>query len=317
MSIEKSYKIDTKNDSLVINHGRRQFLFDLDIFLATSLFTTAIAGKWISKLLEEQVDRYNIDGGYKPLEPVTIEGRNFRNIGVGHTPGTLFANIKDIKKRVSNSPYVFLEYFSVTEQTLALPTTTDNELKTYSTYRDYTARFFGGIGRECAIEGKDILVVNPEYDYSHRQLQILELFLLSGLPIATSVNILAKRKLTRRTFLKTAGITLPSLIIASWLLLDKENIPGWYLIDYRDVRSSLGVRKALQSYGSEINKEQEVPMFQGNTHNGMVDYLENPDYAARRQKVYLHYQLFGNNPLRRYTFDQSENTWQLKDTIDF
>lgn len=275
------------------------------------------------------------------LPPVAIAGKRIQIIGATHTPKTFFAYEGEITQIVKNAPFIALEYFTEDIQQRALTSTTDERLKQITTYNDYPENYFGGIGRICAREGKDIVVVNPETEYS----QSFEFYVAIGLPPALigsdAVNIyrrIMNKKTARRHLLRGIGYLASGTIIASWAdktrqlrttleqkgILspdlseeEKADILGWNLIDYRNVRSAQGIEKAIKLFGNDIPQGQNVAFFQGSDHNGVYEYLKNPTLRDIKNVSYAPYHLGGENTIRRYTFNKALDQWELKQEIPY
>ncbi len=305
------------------SHTRKNLLRNLG-GIAKFVGISAIAAKGVDLGLDvfldsfaEAEDVYDFENScYEVWDSVEVNGKKVRPVGVSHLPNTLFANEADIVKKVKLAPFVFLEYFWEKDRKRALPSTSDEELLAERTYDDLTGAFFAGIGRICAAEGKDVIVVNPQSKISY----YTELYLLFGLPVSLIATGNKKReRLSRRSFLRKAGAGVAGLVWLPWVFPNASPVHlRWNLIDYRDVRSAKGIDKAIKRYGDKIGPTQEVPLFQGRSHNsGMVKYLQDPRLREAKAFSYLHYRLAEENTIRRYTYNAEVNSWLVKEKVEY
>lgn len=322
---------------------RRDFLKELALFTFSSAGSAFIFSELIFGM-EEKGELTDEDlNSYEPLAPIEVEGKTFRLVGVFHTVQTLYQNQKDIRQRVEKAPFVFLECFDPEIRNLSLPMMSDKEF--FTSRARSTFLFFAGIGRACAQEGKDIIAVDPRTQAA----SWIEFYLLSGLPIgflsskfddyfAGLVSRALRQPLSRRGLIKMP-LYLPSAVLASsWSgvsrkarlafektgilgseLSDQEkaDLLGWSIFDWRDLSSANGLTRAIQLYKDEISQSQEIVMFQGSGHNGVIEYLKRPDLRRKKLRFYSHYNLLGDNSIRRYCYNSRENLWELKERVPY
>lgn len=320
---------------------RIKFLSDLGKFLMWSGMSSAVAQTGLSMLIDSEVRKGTYEASkYEPMPPLVLTGKRFRLVGVSHDPKTFELNEQDTERRVDNAPFVLLEYFHNDISRISIPSADIKNLPEQK-YNDLVYKFYGGIGKICAIKGKDIICVNPENAFS----QELDLYVLFGVPGAlaiTDAEYLIKKfgskPVSRRHFLKLIAYGAAGLTWATWTGLtrqmrknlenagvmpsdlpdqEKADILGWNLIDWRDLKSSQGVRTAFENFGQEISSTQEVPMFQGSGHNGILEYLKDPQLVERKDKLYAHQNLVGSNSVRRFSFNRGSNKWELTKEISY
>lgn len=268
--------------------------------------------------------------------PYEIGRHRLNVVGVVHQLPTLENYREKLTELVSQSPFVILEYLDNQIRRRAEDTLESQDSGiTPNSIGESTTAFFAGLARICADSRKDIIVVNPQSEAT----EILQQLILYGIPIGlifASMNL--RRGLSRRHFIALTATTIPAIlefdrsfrltrrlrnmlenvgIGQNNLQLDEEaNLLGWNHSDYRDLKSAIGIRKALQIYDSEASRG-EIPIIQGAWHNGIAEYMKNPDLVEQKLFMYPHYQLLGTNSLRRYTYNQGKNAWELREELPF
>lgn len=274
---------------------------------------------------------------YQPLDPFPIHGTYLRVIGVFHTRETFADNVQDIRLRVQRAPVVFLEGFWDMIQKRARPGIIVDQQWNDGYDRSTGVDFFSGIGRICAQEGKDIVVVNPE----NETLKLAELALEYGPTwgiMYSGISHLSRKPMTRRGFLRYMGLGVTALITASKAGMTRKlrsaleaagilssdmpenqqaDILAWSSWDYRDLRSAEGVERVLKVFSNELIDHNEVVIFEGASHNGKLEYLKNPELRQLKMNFYRHYDLVDTDTIRRYTFNPSDNSWTLKQEIPY
>lgn len=270
--------------------------------------------------------------------PYEIGRHRLNVVGVAHQRPTLENYREELTELVSQSPFVILEALDDQMRRIAV----DPSTRPYTGYRpnpvvESTIAFFAGVARICADSHKDIIVVNPQ-SYTTSLLDVLIMFGIPTSGLIFTLTTSPNRSLSRRGFIaltasvpavlelegKFFGLTrrLRSLLEnfgvgQNHLQPDEEaDLLGWSHLDYRDLRSALGIRKILQVYDSEASRG-EVPIIQGAWHNGVIEYMQNPDLIEQKLVMYPHYQLLGTNTLRRYTYHQGKNAWELREELPF
>jgi len=326
-----------------IRISRREFLRDVVDFTAAMgllAFEPLHALTERSKEISERGGLENYLNFYEPLDPLPTQGTNLRIIGVKHTNETLVDNIEDIRARVQQAPFVFVEYFFDGIRNRArLGVYIDQKMNDGLGYSE-GVKFYSGIGRICAQEGKDIIVANPDNEWTGQT----ELF-IQALPTTVAINSLQffvknlqGKKITRRSFLRHLILGISALLSAtqtgytrdlrstleqaSILTSDipeneRADVLGWNLWDYRDIRTAEGIEYALQSFSDETSPEDEVPLFEGSYHNGMLEYLKKPELRQTKRNLYPHYNLVDHDTVRRYTYDPKQDTWILKQELPY
>lgn len=280
------------------------------------------------------------DPKYIELPHTFVYGKQVGIVGVSHIPKTFEANRENIEERVYGSPFTILEYFEDGARSIALPTTNFTEMKIRG-YNDLVDMFFGQIGRLCAEKGRDILVVNPETAMS-QYLESYYMFGLSGALVLSDIGYLhgkiKSEPVTRRHFLKLLGYVVTGFTWLSWLgstrelrntlgddlslntqtsELERADVLGMSLIDWRDVNSAIGISAAMKHYADEITVNQVIPVFQGAGHDGTAEYLKNLQTARNKSELYALRNLTGKNTVKRYTYDKNSNSWKLKEEIPY
>lgn len=322
--------------------SRRDFIRDA-INVSLSSFLVALNGWYDNSAhnLETGSGRTPEPSVYVPLDPIPVLGTNIRVIGVAHSRSTLVKNIEDIRSRIQHSPFIFLEVFFDEIRDRARPGIGIDQIM-HDRFDNYTSvKFFAGVGRICAEEGKDIIVVNPQ----NKQLEIIDKVIRFGLPgvvlgssTASLVDVLRRRPMTRRRFLEYSVLCAASLVTASYWdfprklrnaldrrgLLTTEvpeneqaDILSWSMLDYRDIRSSEGIETAIKLFRTEYFSQDEIAMFEGAGHNGKLEYLRDPKLREAKRLVYPHYNLVDTDTVRRYSFDPVANTWFLRQEIPY
>ncbi|MBN1263161.1 MAG: hypothetical protein JW991_02270 [Candidatus Pacebacteria bacterium] len=291
---------------------------------------------------------------YEPFEPIELHDGQFEMIGVSHTAQTLHLHQEEMRAKVAQAPFVFSEYFSPGVQRVARLEVTYDQLKAPENFH---LAFFGGLGKMCAEQGKDIVITNPQ----NKPSELLEFYLAGGIPVGlTGIGLveasklladLFKKRFTRRQILKGMFTQVPAWALvkalamgptaavwASWegytqkvqsALVEKglinSDLPpeeqaqllSWYMVDWRDVETAEGTDKAMSLYAGEISPSQTAPMFQGYGHGGMNEYLKNPDLRKKKLAHYPHYHAVGETSIRRYSHDQKSDTWKLVQKVDY
>ena len=306
---------------------------------AVALGFYPLLGPMFINSMEKTVTRL---ADYEPLEPVQVEGASLRIIGVAHTRETFDAHRDDIRRRVQQAPFVFLEYFKSRMRKLARLNMSIEQKNTNHDDNRPAVQFFSGVGRICAEEQKDIVVVNPD---ENDLLGNLELGMALGYPasllLESSVKSLATlfgKRMSRRTVSSYLGIGASALVLSSltggtrelrsmlqeqgilpstMAEIELANILGWSLVDYRDLRSADGIERTISSFAHELSSEVEIPMLEGGGHNGKIEYLRDPELRKAKKAVYPHYNLVDINTVRRYTYNPVDNAWTLKQEIPY
>lgn len=225
---------------------------------------------------------------------------------------------------------------------LATPDIPDDRLLKFSSASEAIDKFFSCIGRVCAQEGKDILVVNPQTIGSENVSGALTYGLLATLTVSDSLNIykrVNKQSVTRNGFLRGLGYFVGGISLASTLDFtrplrkkleeygflsnsgiskDKQaDILGFHHEDWRDIQTARGIEKVAQVFDAEVSDGRSVPVMQGSGHNGIYEYLHDSDGREAKTKLYAPYNFVGRHSIRRYSFDRSKNKWELKVEIPY
>lgn len=302
---------------------RRNFLSEGAKFIGASGLASIGIPEMIFSAVDSATSRGDVKIIYETLPTTTIEDGHLTMVGVTHISQTFQQHKNDIRTRVRNAPFTFLEYFNKEDQK--------------HPPQDQPHSFFGGVGSICAQEEKDVIVVNPETANA----QLIESFLLFGVPagfvfskLDTYLAELAAQSQTRRNFLKLSLYAPSALTWASWIgvtkdmrnileengilhssLTDKEkaNILGWNLIDWRDLNTACGLIKAKERYADEWGHGNEAVIFQGAFHKGILEYIQNNELREAKSRLYLQYNLVGNYAVSRFRYDTQKNTWALYD----
>ncbi len=293
-------------------------------------------GKTPAELVKEDQRRARRASTYEPVPSKDIADTQLNLVGVVHTGEVFARREQDITQRIQKSSLVMLEYFNTQMQLMAQPVSGSageyirNSFPP-SAYNDLVSGFFGGVGSICAREGKDIVVVNPETDWSQRLDASLLLGIGGGL-VATDVihgGRLAAKKLfkkgnplPRRTILRAVGYGAALTNLSSWYdqlehtdPKQEENPYRWSMLDWRDAVSAQGIRQTTEIYKEELPASSAVTLFQGNAHTrNTLYYLDHPTIAeAKITGVYPQYRFGGDYSVRRYHYDKKLHSWQLRD----
>lgn len=277
---------------------------------------------------------------YAVQEPFLVGRMNLQIIGVSHIVPTFEAHQDDFVGYIQQTPFVVLEYFNDSMRELAKPDTSDDKLLTPSSAYQLVDNFFALLGRACARENKDIVVVNPHTLSSELLSSTFSYGLLAELALSDIENLRKKisgQMVNRRNFLRFFGYILGLTSLASefdytkplrqrleeeHLLPNSEissekqaDLLGFYHQDWRDIQTAKGIKKISQVFNSELDEELLVPVIEGAWHNGKYEYLQNPLVAETKDKLYAAYNFVGNHSLRRYHFDNSANKWGLSVNI--
>jgi hypothetical protein len=300
--------------------------------------------------LEEPVDKgYLIDERYSlysPETPILVADRKFQMIGVRHNPQTLYQYQKEITEAIKNSPFVFLENFWESRHPYARPGVSWDEI---FALENRWLSFQAGLGKICAEQNKDIVVVNPQTVGTEG----LEFYLLLGIPIGITVHsyteaadfLISKlaKGVTRREFLTGRWMKAKNVLRAltaassffSWdhyfeftkaartKLIDEEiltphltpeeqvDILGWSFFDWRCAQGARGVTKAMERYQDEIDPSQIVPDIEGNHHKLMLHYLQKPLLRAAKCASYTaSFNPLGDLTIRRFFYSSSKDRWE-------
>lgn len=337
---------DCMPDELRDPESRRQFLKDLATFTGLSgiftwmAYTKAISLKEeLSGNLDEEDPRWIF---YEPQDPVDIMGSRLKLIGLSHTVQTFISYEDDVRGEVRRAPFVFAEYFGRELREHARPSLSNPQLKELASrnFFAYQGGFYIGLGKICAQEGKDIVVVNPQTNMS----ELVETYLMTGTPlglIVTDVLKLVRRisgePISRRSFLRLLGYGASTLTWASYLELTRKiraelgktgilssglseweqaDILGWHLLDFRDLRTADGIEKTMVEFSSEVNGGQE-PLFQGRRHGGVREYLNDKELRLAKMLFYQDHNLVSENTVRRYTWNSRTESWGLAMQIPY
>lgn len=291
---------------------------------------------------------------YEPGTVVPVQGKQVQHIGVAHAPESYRIHKEDIVDRIEQAPgFIFLEYFDDRSIHNALPSSPEPEEETtIVNMGSQIGAYFSAMGRAAAIAGKDIVVVNSDTQF----LQVSEVPVLSltAAVLANDVNSLKKtnegsKDITRRSFLGLAGKTAaraavyavggPVLLrqvtgIDATQRLQKElqaqgiltndltedeqaNILAWSYVDYRNLCSAIGVEAAIKKYGSEMQPDSTVPIFEGADHSGMLNYLVDPKLRDAKEVAYKPLNIASDRTVKRYHFDKENNRWELADRFKY
>lgn len=269
-------------------------------------------------------------GRFVEQAKVALDGRHVRWIGLDHTLQTFEANEPEIRKQVSESPFVILEYFQEQMRGRAKPDTSREEVKKLVTVAE---QFFASVGRVCAEEGKDVVVVNPDTPAAMLSYAFLAMGLPMGL-ILKAFSDISNGTQTKEKALVESVLTLP--IFAMYLTeaggarafrdyLDQEDgAPamenkadafGFSNSDWRDVVTAKGTRLALERYGQDADDTHPVTAYHGGLHYGTIEYLQKPELVREKERAYAGHNLIGDLSLRRYHFDRDSNSWAVADRV--
>lgn len=315
---------------------RRKFLSELSLFAMISGGSTLAGYMGLATYSEASARNREVstkETKYEVLPDVSLPNATIQLVGVKHIPETYFANRVDIDNKVKDAPFVVMEYFSEDIAKYAHRQVSDEVILQAGKTPDYTAAFFGAIGRAAAINGKDIFVVNPETPLN----QLIEAYTTMGLAgnfafheLPNLIEDLYKKRISRRDLLKIPLLTPAAVGIASWFQLtrkfrstlenlgimssdlneqEKADILGWSLIDYRDLNTAKGIQKMTDLYSEKIGNKK-VPVFQGARHNSVFEYLLKPKLIDYKDANYLHHNIVGDHTIRKYTFDDSSDNWK-------
>ncbi len=287
----------------------------------------------LDRALEEKVIAKSRD--FVPLASTLVEGKRIEGLGVTHLAETFVRNELKIRSKIADSHFVVVEHFGNGIKDLAKPEITSEDLlNERQSYNSRAWAFFAGVGKICAEQGKDIFVVNPQSNlnlfFDANSLIGIPMYLLtSGLAevsyepsglrealiVATLARWLSSHRLPYkvRDYLEDSNFFPPSTVPRD----ERAMTLGWSLNDYRDIRSSLGIRKILKVNGDEFPAGQALLYIQGAGHNGVAEYLRRPYLARFKQLIYPHYHLTRTRGIRRFHFNQQENQWELKQKIPF
>lgn len=272
--------------------------------------------------------------------PIHVRGKQVLFMGVSHDMNTYIEYKESFREAIKQSPFVVLEYFNQEIREKALPTVTDTELNTYDSFNETAENFFSGLGKICAEEGKDVIVINPQMPGTER----MELALTYGVSAGASIDVAATllatlrqkvgNQIDRRNFFKVIGTVAAVYAFNKWEsntrklrgmlenngilksdLSEKEkaDILGWFHVDWRDVRAADGFESIAEVYKEEIGDQPFVSV-NGSYHNGVTEYLQNPILRAAKRPLYLQYDVLGDTSIRRFRFDKEQNKWKQTDT---
>jgi len=277
--------------------------------------------------------------------PIPVAGSKIQLIGISHNAKFMdekeHPEYKDkIRDKIKGAPFVFLEYFDENIRPLALPTTPDENFQTSGSFGGSLNGFYEAVGKICAEEGKDVIVVNPDNTNSRYIASAVTAGLAAGSTTEWIWGKIGKRfkpKISRRDFLQMAFfaplIEEVAIFIGAAKKIQKalsergiytsdlpENeralILSWSFFDWRDTVSAKGIETAMQKYQDEIKSGSDPVAFNGKEHQGMAEYLKQPERRdALKEFLYKPYNATGETSVRRYHFDKRKNEWRLIDEI--
>lgn len=308
--------------------SRREFLGNVGAGVAALSGTGAAIGAGLAGNINDLSERTT--AFEKVHDAVQVQGHPFRLIGILHTLPEFQKLEPKIRERIRKAPFVILEYFDpkyFKDSPSESPQEQVEELKLQAN------RYFAAMGALCAEEGKDIVVVNPETPTA----RVMDTFLTFGLPVGAGYKALSDvdnyTMTSRRGFLLGAtalplGAAALSELGVTRAIRDSREEPnsehvqkneradiyGWHISDWRDLVTAKGVELASKAYGQEIQPGQEVPMYHGASHIGVIEYLKRPEFREEKEAGYVLHGLAGNLSLRRYHYDPVQRTWEESDT---
>jgi len=319
-------------DQLQNPSTRRKFLGDLASF---GLFSSTFGLVGLEGLsLQSRADSSKTEadfvtpGLYKEFSPIHLtNGTELVPIGVKHNSNTFLQNRDQIEQTIEHASIINMEYFS-DEMRETSQKWLNSEKGILSDYKpnDPAENFYAAVGTVAAQKQKDVLVTNPETDIN----QLLEAWIAFGFTgdvalhqIPILINQFAKKKISRRSFLRLLPIIPSAIVLDSWkntldnfsstFEINKNDktdnaFLGWSLIDYRDVTSSIGILRWNQHQDIHTQNTR-IPMYYGAAHftPGMQFYLENPEKAEEKLNFYLHYNIGTNRSIRTYSY--TNNKW--------
>lgn len=263
--------------------------------------------------------------------PARVGNTKLHFVGVDHTLATFRKSEEKIREQIREAPFVILEYFDSMTRAQAIPGANEDSVRALPMDAQ---RFFAAVGKVCAKEGKDVVVVNPDSAAAHA----LHSLLLLGVPLGalfTLVNMADKGDLKARHALLGSVAQVPTL--ATWLSeagavkalrseLEKNghlpadtpkehkaDLLGTHIWDWRDVVTAKGIARAEQLYHKELGNGKDMLSYHGIGHAGTIEYLEHPERREAKEKLYAVHNLLGDMTLRRYRFDTGLNEWLEKD----
>ncbi len=235
-----------------------------------------------------------------------VEGVPLRFVGVGHTLATFKHNETKIRAQVRKAPFVVLEYFDDDIRPMAVPGTED-KIENLPTMAE---QFFASVGRVCAEERKDIIVVNPDT----LSAELLDALLVFGIPMATilaAADAADRGDLSSLKILLGAGANIPSFL--KWRSEVMRKLGGnaskdaWALDlqDWRDALTAQGMVVARRRYPAELQRK-EMLAYHGAEHAPVLDYIADPKKREEKMTNYVLHNLLGDLSLRRYHFGKEK-----------
>lgn len=316
----------------------QQALKDGACFAAASSVSMAAiitTGFVLYRLLDKSLDKNITPPSFYRHSSIQTGNTDIHFTGVTHNTETFLEHEAEIATTIKASSAVVLEYFDPEYMKLSTPNISNDQLIS-ATSINKDLGFFNGIGRTCAEYSKDIFVVNPQNN--NQFLELLELYPLLGILPALMLTDFANfikrglgRDVSRRHTLRTAGYLINAATLASYAELgveiyresfqdnpnpERNNVNPlfrWNLVDFRDVKSGLGIRKIIESNNG--NLEDGLLVIQGDGHTkGTIKYLQNPRQAGIKRWLYPHFEIF-SKPIQHYHYDPENNHWGKVDSL--